>query len=245
MRGRVCVKESFDLGNPDDENDQPNLWPSEESLPGLRAFLEMFFKECEVLVRHVLDALSVALNLPPEDYCMLARSHSQGRFKMSLLHYPALPMRDVRSGARDRMPAHSDFGTLTLLFQDGGGLEIAELEGSADGGTSAAVEETGRFRKVEPRPGTVVVNVGYLLMRWSNGRWKSAVHRVVGPANLKAGEDDETLPDRYSVPFFASPDPQTVVEALPGCWSVEVPKRWKAIHAGEYLDRKKAGVYVQ
>ena len=242
MRERVCVKESFDLDNPD-KKDQPNLWPSEETLPGFRASLEMFFRDCEVLVRHVLDALSLALHLPPAD--ILARFHSEGRFKMSLLHYPALPMRDICSGARDRMPAHSDFGTLTPLFQDGvGGLEIAEL-GSANGETSAAVEKAGRFRKVEPMPGTVVVNVGYLLMRWSNGRWKSAVHRVVGPADLKAGEDDEMTSDRYSVPVFASPDPETVVEALPGCWSEEVPRRWKAMHAGEYLDRKRAGVYVQ
>ncbi len=244
MRERVCVKESFDMGNPDDGEDQPNLWPSEASLPGFRAFMESFFRQCEVLVRHLLDALSLVLNLPPAD--MLARVHSEGRFKMSLLRYPSLPVRDICSGARARMPAHSDFGTLTLLFQDNvGGLEVAEPDSSVNGETSAAVEKEGRFRKVKPMPGTVVVNVGYLLMRWGNGRWKSAVHRVVGPEASKIREDDEMTPERYSVPFFASPDPGTVVEALPGCWSDEVPRRWKAMNAGEYLDRKRAGVYVQ
>lgn len=66
VRERICVKESFDMGNPDDGEDQPNLWPSEASLPGFRAFMESFFRQCEVLVRHLLDALSLALKIPPE-----------------------------------------------------------------------------------------------------------------------------------------------------------------------------------
>lgn len=62
---------------------------------------------------------------------------------------------------------------------------------------------------------------------------------------VKNDEDEEVMtPARYSVPFFASPDPEAVVEALPGCRNEEVPKRWKAINAGEYLKRKREGVFV-
>ena len=107
-----------------------------------------------------------------------------------------------------------------------------------------------------------MVNVGYLLMRWSNGRWKNTVHRVVEPPSLlrepgsanelesprsgglSGGHSDDTTPARYSIPFFAAPDPETVVEALPGCWSEEAPKWWKPLNAGEYLRRKREGVYV-
>lgn len=241
VRGHVCIKESFDIGNPD-EDGQANLWPSEELLPGFRCFMEVFFQECSELVHRLLDALSLALNLPSAS--TLAQFHAASLFNMSLLHYPALPTKDLLSGTRTRIPAHSDFGTLTLLFQDNiGGLEIAE-PGSANTETSAGFEKDGRFRKVEPTPGTVVVNVGYLLMRWSNGRWKNTVHRVVEPPGSGAGGDGIT-PARYSVPVFASPDPATVVEALPGCWSEEVPKRWKAISAGEYLRRKRLAAYNQ
>ncbi|CAD6588648.1 MAG: hypothetical protein ASARMPRED_003677 [Alectoria sarmentosa] len=240
VRERICIKESFGTGNPD-EDEQPNIWPPEELLPGFRDFMEMFFHECSELVLHLLDALSVALNLPPTD--SLAQFHAASLFNMSLLHYPALPTKDLLSGTHTRIPAHSDFGSLTLLFQDNiGGLEIAE-PGSASTDTSAGFEKEGRFQKVEPKSGTVVVNVGYLLMRWSNGRWKNTVHRVVEPPNSKSGGDEMT-PARYSIPFFASPDPATVVDALPGCWSEEVPKRWKAISAGDYLRRKREAVYV-
>lgn len=167
----------------------------------------------------------------------------------------------LRSGNLTRIPARSDFGTLTLLFQDGvGGLEIAD-PGSANTDTSAGLEKGGKFRQVEPKPGRVVVNVGYLLVRWSNGRWKNTIHRVSEPpSSMKEHIVDgsnaprsqrmndvsaiDMIPARYSIPFFASPDPETIVEALPGCWSDAVPKRWKPIGAGDYLRRKKEGMYT-
>lgn len=240
MRERICIKESFDLGNPE-ESEQPNMWPAEDLLPGFCDSMQTFFLQCSKLVHQLLEALSMALDLPSAN--SLVRYHAASQFTMSLLHYPALPTKDLLSGTHTRIPAHSDFGTLTLLFQDEvGGLEIAE-PGSANTETSVGLEKEGRFRKVEPKPGTVVVNVGYLLMRWSNGRWKNTVHRVVEPPN--PGRDgDEMTPARYSIPFFASPNPATVVEALPGCWSEKVPKRWRPICAGDYLKRKREAVYV-
>ena len=158
-----------------------------------------------------------------------------------------------------RIEAHSDSGTITLLFQDNvGGLEIADLS-TTDKCTSVEAEKKGKFRRIRPIPGTVIVNVGYLLMRWSNGRWKNTVHRVSGyPSPLRkqvldyiespgvpetsAGDAHEISPERYSIPFFVKPDPATIVEALPGCWSEELPKRWKPLNAGDYLRRKWVGM---
>lgn len=156
--------------------------------------------------------------------------HVKSLFDMRLLHYHRIatrgsPFRHTDSPRRNRR------------------LEIAE-PGSAKTDTSPDSEKAGRFRRVEPMPGTVVVNVGYLLMRWSNGRWKNTVHRVVEPPKLKNDKDEEVTLARYSVPFFASPAPEAVVEALSGCWNEEVPKRWQAINAGEYLRRKRKSVFV-
>jgi isopenicillin N synthase-like dioxygenase len=76
-------------------------------------------------------------------------------------HYPALPTRLLRSSTLARILAHSDFGTLTLLFQDStGGLEIANL-GSATTEKSADFEIHKKFRHVKPVSDTVIVNVGY------------------------------------------------------------------------------------
>ncbi len=172
-----------------------------------------------------------------------------------------MPTQLLHSAKLARVPAHSDFGTLTLLFQDDiGGLEIADL-GSANTEKSAEFEKNGSFSPVKPVPGTVVVNVGYLLMRWSNGRWKNTIHRVTGPPSIlmrgvstdsdnpritksDVGLLEDTVPERYSIPFFAAPDPETMIEALPGCWSENMPKRWKPINAGDYLRRKREAIYA-
>jgi isopenicillin N synthase-like dioxygenase len=199
------------------------------------------------------------LRLPQDE--SLSRYHAKSLFNFDLLHYPALSTQLLKTGTLARIPAHSDIGTLTLLFQDSiGGLEIADL-GSANTLNSAEFEKQGKFRPVKPISDTVIVNVGYLLMRWSNGRWRNTIHRVVEPPLLRqgvalgdadasrgTGKDTGTLdgisPARYSIPFSAAPDPETIVQALPGCWSEEVPKRWKPINAGNYLRRKREGMYA-
>jgi len=241
VRGQIPMKESFDFGNPDDEG-QGNNWPPQELLPGFRNFMEDFFKDCAKLTYALFECLSLALNL--SSHHGLNGYHARSLFSFSLLHYPAISAQLLQAGNVARNPAHSDLGTLTLLFQDNcGGLEIADMS-STNAATSAGVERSGRFRHVNPKPGTIVINVGYLLMRWSNGRWKNTIHRVSEPPHRASeGGMDKMIPERYSIAFFSDPDPTAVVEALPGCWNDEVPKRWGPIEAGEYLRRKTAAIY--
>jgi isopenicillin N synthase-like dioxygenase len=210
-------------------------------------------------MHQLLDCLSLALNLSSAD--SLSRHHATSSFTFDLLHYPAISRRLLSSGDLTRVPAHSDTGTLTLLFQDSvGGLEVADPN-SANTVTSVEFEKNGTFKHVQPVPGAIVVNVGYLLMRWSNGRWKNTVHRVVAPPLHASGQEpvkfestklqgkdevdaeDVMAPARFSIPFFSSPDPDTIVEALPGCWDDEVQKKWKPMHAGNYLRRKRDAAY--
>jgi isopenicillin N synthase-like dioxygenase len=211
-------------------------------------------------MHQLLECLSLALNLSSHD--SLVKHHARSLFNLDLIHYPALSARLLRSGEIVRNPAHSDFGSLTLLFQDDtGGLEVADMS-STKIETSAELEKTGIFRHIDPEPGTIVVNVGYLLMRWSNGRWKNTVHRVSEPSRKwkelhsqnssfcespksDDGGAEEMIPERYSIAFFGNPDPETTVEALPGCWDKEVPKKWNSINAGEYLCRKRKRAYGQ
>jgi isopenicillin N synthase-like dioxygenase len=158
----------------------------------------------------------------------------------SLIHYPAVSSNSLRSGEAVRNPAHSDFGTLTLLFQHKvGGLEVADMS-STEKLSSTAVEKSAKFIPVEPNPETILVNVGYLLMRWTNAKWKNSVHRVSEPPNLA---NMDMIPERYSFAFFSFPDVQTVVEPLPACHNPERPKKWGPITAGEYLRSKRDRLY--
>lgn len=227
------VKETFDLGNTVDQL-QPNIWLEEKYLPGFREFMESFFEDCKKLVESVLRALAIALELSTED--ALSKTHARSLHQLRLLHYPPVPASVLRNGEKARVSAHSDFGVLTLLFQDDcGGLEIQD-QNSLD-----------TFLPVSPIPDTVIVNCGDLMERWSNGRCKSVIHRVVAPPvdpqrSQKAGE--EMLKSRYSLPFFATADPDTVIEALPGCWDEKgMPKKYATTTAWDYVQMRMAAIY--
>ena len=193
--------------------------------------MESFFHDCATLVHHLLNALSLALSLPES----LSPAHSDELFQLRLLHYPPVSAAALRNNRKARISAHSDFGTLTLLFQDAiGGLEVE------------SPPRSDTFHAVTPIQGTVLVNVGDLMERWSNGRWRSTVHRVVAPTTSADGDADtsgDMCKARYSVPFFATADPNTVIEALPGCWSAENPKKHEAVTAWGYVQMRMAASY--
>lgn len=231
LRDVPDFEESFESGNIHDEM-QPNIWlpssvASDAGMSGFRPFMENFFDECKALVHAILDSLSIALNVPGEG---LSPTHAQSLFQLRLLHYPAIAADELRENRRSRINAHSDFGTLTLLFQDKvGGLEIEDPK------------RPGVFRPAEPIDGCVLVNVGDLMARWSNDRYKSTIHRVGLPQGLGTGEG--TVPDRYSIPFFATADPQTTIEALPGCWGDGNEKKYKAVTAEGYVRMRMEALY--
>jgi isopenicillin N synthase-like dioxygenase len=199
--------------------------------------MELYFVRCADLVHEILDALSIALNVPAPG---LRATHAQSLFQLRLLHYPPISRGELTQGAgRARINAHSDFGTLTLLFQDKvGGLEIEDPH------------HAGVFRPVEPVDGCVLVNVGDLMARWSNERWRSSVHRVGLPATFKEGREEEEFGgevmvlDRYSIPFFATADPDQIIDALPGCWDEETkPKKFEPVTAAGYVQMRMAALY--
>ncbi|KAH6447338.1 hypothetical protein HBI57_214760 [Parastagonospora nodorum] len=225
LRDIPDFKESFESGNVDDDA-QPNIWLVEERLPGFRTFMESYFNLCADLVHRILSSLSIALEVPEPG---LSSTHSKSLFQLRLLHYPAIASEELAQNKRSRINAHSDFGTLTLLFQDSvGGLEVEDPH------------KRGTFRGAEPIEGTVLVNIGDLMARWSNDRWRSTVHRVgIPPSNV-----DGVVNDRYSIPFFAVANMDTVIEALPGCFDeVNNPKQYEPVTAWGYVQMRMKALY--
>jgi isopenicillin N synthase-like dioxygenase len=226
------IKETFESGNPVDKM-QPNIWLREEHLPGFRAHMESFFKHCDDLVGEVLRALAIALDLQNEHD--LSSKHSKSLHQLRLAYYPSIAASLLQKGTKDRCSAHSDFGTMTLLFQDSnGGLEIENPR------------KQGSFLPVPPLADTVIVNCGDLMERWSNGRWRSGVHRVVAPPvdqSKSEAAGEEILRSRYSIPFFAAADPDALIEPLPGCWDdADRPKKYDPITTNEYVMMRMAAI---
>jgi len=141
---------------------------------------------------------------------------------LRLLYYPQIL--DAEDGINVRAGAHSDFGSLTLLFQEPGGqpgLEIRDQEGrwvgvpvdphdddSATGAYSPDIKANGDAPRVLP----ILVNIGDLLEDWTGGLLISTVHRVVFP---KANGAEEAQGDRYSIAYFLHPLDDARLEAIP------------------------------
>ncbi|KAI1274091.1 hypothetical protein F5Y07DRAFT_374543 [Xylaria sp. FL0933] len=233
------VKESYEIGS-EDFAQQPNVWLPSDVLPGFREFTTMFYWRCFDVARELLRALALGIGLDDEDFFL--RFHSGVNNQLRLLHYPPVEVQKVVMGEVARMPAHSDWGTITMLFQDSrGGLQVEDAQ------------RPGHFVDATPLPGALVMNVGDLLMRWSNDYLKSTLHRVTLPPVQQEEEEEEgeeggsrplMTRSRYSIPYFVAPDPTAVVECLSTCTDAQNPPRYPPITQEEYRKMRARGQYL-
>ncbi|KAJ5727381.1 gibberellin 20-oxidase [Penicillium malachiteum] len=223
------VKESYDLGN---ENDPrlPNIWPAEELIPGFRAHFNQFYEACAAAEDLLLRTIAIGMGLEETFFLDYHRNKTN---QCRLLHYPAVEEELLRRGEAERVAAHSDFGTMTILFQDEvGGLEVEDIH------------EKGKFNPAPYIQGTAVVNIGDLLMRWSNDELKSTLHRVRAPPLMDSDTTRSKMtPDRYSIPYFISPDRDRVIECLPGCYGPDRPKNYEPVTTQQYVDMRLNAIY--
>jgi isopenicillin N synthase-like dioxygenase len=160
-------------------HNQPNKWP--EGMPGFREELLAFLADCGDAVERLLAAFEVALGMPEP---VLRRHHRRRNYTMRLLRYPAVTA-PVKPG-QERCGEHTDWGTVTLLFQGGEpGLEVRRGDGE--------------WVAAGPVPGAVLVNIGDQLEAWTAGACVAAPHRVRS-RSLHSGID------RYSIALFCYAD---------------------------------------
>lgn len=181
-QGNPDIKESFEIGR-DSDPLYPNRWPDEAAKPavaGFRTTMMDFHAACRDIHVEVMRAIAVGMGLRDERY--FDAFIGDGENTLRLLHYPAVKSEVFRiNPGQVRAGAHSDYGSITLLFQDGaGGLQVQS--------------PSGEFVDATPIPDTCVVNAGDLLARWSNDTIKSTIHRVVEPKRVT-----EEHPPRYSI----------------------------------------------
>ena len=213
---KVDLKESYNFGQELDENHRadprvatngllgPNEWPA--SLPAFRPSMCAYYQAATTCAEDLLRGFAMAAGLP-EDAFISKRDLPISRG--SLQYYPPRPA----DAADDHfnLAAHTDFGVLTVLAQDDiGGLEVQ----AANGEWIAAI----------PIEGTLVVNVGDLLGRWSNGRYLSTPHRVMNTSGQ----------ERLSLVLAYDPNAETVVDSALFCRPGESPNS-DPITCGDYL----------
>lgn len=210
------------------------MWPDSSLLPQFKPALATYYGQVLSLARHLFRLFALSLNLE-ETYFDSLTTHPGGIFR--LLYYPAqsvaqLAGKDKKLG----LGAHTDYECFTLLLSTAHpGLEILFPP-------SPLTEDKPIWRPCPVRPGTLTVNIADFLMRWTNGVYKSTIHRVVSRPVKDVVDGKEVTKGsaaRYSVPFFFSINYDADVEPLPEA-SVGVSK-FQTMKAGEYvLERLRA-----
>ncbi len=187
----------------------PNLWP--EEVAEFKPVISALYNELEALGKRVLRALAIFLG---EDENYFEDKIDHGNSILRPLHYPPVENTDtpaIRAGA------HEDINLVTVLC----GSHQAGLE---------VLSHDGEFIPAIAPEGTIVINIGDMLQRLSNNVLPSTTHRVVNPVGEAAKSS------RLSVPFFLHPNPEFLIETLPGCISKDNPNHYpEPITANDYL----------
>ena len=200
----------------------PNLFPGHPAdlRPSVLAALDAF----TALGHRLMALLALGLGLDEDAFARDLTADPTILFR--IFHYPPMTTTD---GAGDwGVAEHTDYGLLTLLLQDAsGGLQV---------------RTAGEWQDVPPVPGALVCNLGDMLERLTEGRYRSTPHRVRSPAG--AG--------RISCPFFFDPGWDAEVQPLPlpdpapgdrvERWDDDDPLAWDGPY-GAYLLSRVAKVF--
>jgi len=188
-----------------------NVWPSE--VPGFKETFQELYASFEDAGLKILKAIARFLKIDQDYFVDTVRD---GNSVMRLLHYPPI---QSEPGSNVRAGAHEDINTITLLL----GAEEAGLE---------LLTKDGSWIPVAPNPGELVVNIGDMLQRLTNGVLRSTTHRVVNPPVERRSKS------RYSMPFFLHFRSDFLIEPVPGTVPAGEQQKWPAITANEYLQER-------
>ena len=198
-------------GHPFRSHMADNVWPDE-----VESFHDTFLELYETFDRTGLKILRAIARFLKIDEDYFIDTVRDGNSVMRLLHYPPI---EGEPGSNVRAGAHEDINTITLLL----GAEEAGLE---------LLTRDGRWIPVAPNPGELVVNIGDMLQRLTNGVLRSTTHRVVNPPAARRGFS------RYSMPFFLHFRSDFLIEPVPGTVPAGEQQKWPAITANDYLQER-------
>ncbi len=187
-----------------------NIWPAVPA--GFERAAIVYYRTMSGLIVSLMRLAAIALGV---DEHFFDRKVDRSIGTMRLNYYPAQRLSpqpgQLRSGA------HTDYGGFTILSGEDvpGGLQVRTRGGDWVG--------------VHTAPTQFVVNIGDLLMRWTNDRWLSNLHRVVNPPAGVGGP-------RLSIAFFNHPNYDVLIECIAPPGQAAHPP----VLSGDYRDLKYA-----
>jgi len=188
----------------------PNVWP--EGMDDFRRAMTEYYGELSILTDRLLKMFAYTLRLP-DDY--FAPHFAEHPSVLRVINYPAR----TTSPPKDqlRAAAHTDFGAITIL-----------KEGDTVGGLQVKTKK-GEWIDIRSKPGSFVINIGNVMMRWTNDKWISNLHRVVNPQSETGWKNN-----RISIPYFVHPRPNAEIKCLPTCVQKGEQPKYTPIQASEF-----------
>ncbi|MCH2198037.1 MAG: isopenicillin N synthase family oxygenase [Flavobacteriales bacterium] len=215
------LKEFWHFGQEVSDNDPiKSQYPDNvivDEVPGFNTSGRQAYEQFEATGREMLRAIAIFLELN-ENY--FDNKIHNGNSILRPIHYPPItsePKSAVRAGQ------HEDINLITLL-----------IGASAEG--LQVLNKQGEWKDVTALPDHIVVNVGDMLQRLTNGKLRSTTHRVVNPPREKWNTS------RFSIPFFLHPRSEMRLDCLANCVEAGQEPNFKPISAGEYLDERLAEI---
>ena len=192
----------------------PNIWPDEPAAFSRAAVA--YYEALDGLMADLRHIGALALGLPEDWFDDKFDRHVTA---IRLNYYPLVA--ETPKPGQIRAGQHTDYGMFTILMgeDEPGGLQVRT--------------RAGEWIDVETRPDFFVINIGDLLMRWTNDRWLSNLHRVVNPP-----EGSRPTRGRLSVGFFSQPNYDALIECIPTCAGPGHPAKYEPVTSGKYRDLK-------
>jgi isopenicillin N synthase-like dioxygenase len=183
----------------------PNQWP--DAVPGFREAFTRYFDEIALCGQTLLSAVAASLGIATDFF---VDKYDKPLQRTQAVYYPPHPT--DHEGELFGVAPHTDYGCVTLLWQDDvGGLEV--------------LHRTGQWVSAIPIADTLVINIGDLLHRWSNDRYLSSPHRVTN----RSGRE------RLSIATFYDPDFTAIVDPADLGLPPRTTARYPPVAAGDYI----------
>ncbi|KAJ6508798.1 Clavaminate synthase-like protein [Mycena sanguinolenta] len=237
--GKADNHEGLDFYRPVENPDKTRpLWGENQfpdSIPGFKEKYEAWVEKMKGLGLIVMEAMALGLGMTLDEWKELRAQVDDSFWVMRAIGYPPLP--DGSDGFS--CGAHKDYGCLTFLYADPtpSALQVfLQTESSAPVDITGLAAEQGAEKGVwinaDPMPGCVVVNIGEMWEVWTNGLYKSTLHRVIHRSSNY----------RISVPFFFEPNFDAQVKPLAAADRIQgadapVPKKQPILY-GDFLMAK-------
>ena len=214
------IKEFYHIGQTVSDGDlikneyPDNIWPKE--VTEFESVCQQVYQTFEQTGRNLLKSTALYLGLD-EDY-FLSKIHNGNSILRLLHYYPVTDLSQIPEGAV-RAAAHGDINLITLL-----------MGGSAEGLQAQTLD--GDWISVSPKDDEIVVNIGDMLARLTNNKFRSTQHRVISP------REESWLTPRFSAPFFLHPRSDMDLTCLESCIDENNPKAYNDMTAGEFLTER-------